>query len=354
MRFKGCSLDGKCWEYPLLNSYGADVGLLGSTHEGGKNMTKSGPALEGMLGIKHPILLGGMSGICDHVLASAVSEAGGLGTLAGAMQTGDTISDEIEKLRNLTDKPFAVNIPIAYYKAGELVDAVIKEGVRVVITAAGNPGVFTGVLKAVGITVIHVVPTPDFARKAEEAGVDAVIAEGFESGGMASKFEIGTLALVPQVVDAVRIPVVAAGGIADARGYLAARALGAAGVSLGTAFLASRECRRIGSPYKELLINSEAMDTAIVARGVHAVRALKNEFYYAVEKKMSERAGKEEIINYIFSSRDLTGGKGILSCGQGVGLIREIMSAREIIEGITEGAEAVLRRLTEEITGEPA
>ncbi len=314
-------------------------------------MTRPGSILKGMLGIKHPILLGGMSGICDYLLASAVSQAGGLGTLAGSMHTGDTISEQIKRLRDLTDKPFAVNIPVAYSKAGDLVDAVIREAVGIVITAAGNPRVFTGQLKAAGITVIHVVPTPELARRAEEAGVDAVIAEGFESGGMASKFEIGTLALVPQVVDAVKVPVIAAGGIADARGYLAARVLGAAGVSLGTAFLASRECLRIGSPYKELLIKSGAPDTGILARGVHAVRALKNDFYHSVEKMLAEGAGKEEVISFILSSRDLTGGKGVLSCGQGVGLIKEIKSVREIIEDIIEGAEETLRRLCRDMNG---
>lgn len=300
------------------------------------------PLLEDLLGIKYPVLLGGMAGITGPGLASAVSEAGGLGTIAGATETGSSLSEQIKRMRSLTGKPFAVNIPLLMSRSVELVDTVIKEKVKIVITAAGTPEKFTGSLKSAGITVIHVVPSPQSALAAEEAGVDAVIAEGFESGGAASIFEIGTLALVPQVVDAVKIPVIAAGGIADARGYLAARILGAAGVSLGTAFLASRECRRVGKELKEQLLKAGASDTAIAARGLHGFRALKNKAYHEIEKMVLEGAGRETLLNIIFSS-DYTNPENFLSCGQGVGLVREIKSVREIIEGMVKGAETILK-----------
>jgi len=307
-------------------------------------MTSLKPTLENLLGIKYPVLLGGMAGITDPELASAVSEAGGLGTIAGVTETGHTLSEQIKKMRTLTDKPFAVNIPLLINRAGDLVDTVIKEKVEIVITAAGAPEKFIDLLKTAGITVIHVVPSPQLAHAAEDAGVDAVIAEGFESGGAASRFEIGTLALVPQVVDTVKIPVIAAGGIADARGYLAARILGATGVSLGTAFLASRECRRVGKALKEQLFEAGASNTAIVARGLHGFRALKNRAYSDIEKMVLEGADKETVMNVIFSS-DYTNPENFLSCGQGVGLIREAKSAREIIEGMVKGAESILNNL---------
>jgi len=305
-------------------------------------LAKLGTAVERLLGIKYPVLLGGMAGITDHALTSAVSEAGGLGTLAGALETGDTMSAQIKKTRELTGKPFAVNIPIHSGKAEELVEAVIRDDVRIVITSAGDPGVFTKRLKEAGITVIHVVPTPRLARRAEEAGVDAVIAEGFESGGRASKFEIGTLALIPQVSDAVKIPVIAAGGISDARGYLAARILGASGVSIGTAFLACRECRRIGDLYREKLLAADASDTAIAARGLRPSRVLKNSFYHTVEQKLADGSSQEEIMHLIYS-QDLAGEERFFSCGQGVGLIKNIRSAGEIIQDIVGGAGKILR-----------
>lgn len=305
--------------------------------------------IERMLGIKYPILLGGMGRVCDPVLASAVSEAGGLGTLVGENKTAQTLCQDINKLRGLTKLPFAVNIPIFYSRAGELIDVVIKEEVKVVITAAGNPQAFTKKLKEAGVTVLQVVSTLDMARKAEEAGVDAVIAEGFESGGMASKTEIGTLALIPQVVDLVGIPVVAAGGIVDARGYLAARALGACGVSLGTVFLASKECHKIGSSFREMLLKSSAQDTAILAKGVFGFRAIKNKAYHTVEQKVAEGANKDEIVKLVNIYMNLSAEECLMSCGQGVGLLKEIKSVGEIIEGIVQGSQRALRALNLEM-----
>lgn len=300
----------------------------------------SSGTLEQLLNIKYPILLGGMAGVTDSLLSAAVSEAGGLGTLAGARLNRMALSQQIKEVREFSDKPFAVNIPLLVDNVEELVQTVIHERVPVVITAAGNPLLFTKRLKEAGSVVIHVIPSPNQAKKAEEAGVDAVIAEGFESGGAASPFEIGTLALVPAVVDSVKIPVIAAGGITDARGYLAVRILGAVGVSMGTAFLASEECRKIGKSYKEHLIKAAVSDTTIAARGVIGTRVLKNRTYATMEQKLAEGVDKRELIAWAFS-QDLTGDDALFSCGQGVGLIREIKSVRKILGSIVEGAEHI-------------
>ena len=182
-----------------------------------------------MLGIEHPIILGGMGGISDGSLAAAVSEAGGLGTIASMSYTAEELKAEIDKGQSLTDKPFAVNVSLLRPDAGDLIEAVLEKGLKTVITAAGSPKKFTAALKDGGATVMHVVANVSMAVKTAEAGVDVIIAEGTESGGVASREEITTFTLIPQVVDVVDIPVVAAGGIGDARGYLAARALGPRG-----------------------------------------------------------------------------------------------------------------------------
>ncbi|MDQ1005303.1 enoyl-[acyl-carrier protein] reductase II [Neobacillus niacini] len=293
-----------------------------------------------LLGIKHPILLAGMAGISDAVLAAAVSNAGGLGTIAGAMETSKSLSEQIKRIRELTDKPFAVNIPLLFDHTEELVETVIKERVKVIITAAGDCQLYTERLKAAGCIVIHVVPSPKQAKKAEDVGVDAVIAEGFESGGAASPYEIGTIALIPQVVDSVNIPVIAAGGIGDARGYLSSFILGASGVSLGTVFLTSKEAQKASSLYKEMLLNSGAADTAIAAKGVLGIRLLKNNLYYEIDRLINNGADRNEI-KFLISSRN----SELLSCGQGVGLIENIRSVYDIIEDLISGAKEIIGEL---------
>jgi enoyl-[acyl-carrier protein] reductase II len=299
--------------------------------------------LSRLLGIRYPILLGGMARISDPILTAAVSEAGGLGTLAAAMETQKSLVQQIRQTRKLTPQPFAVNIPVLIKSPATIVDTVINAGIKVVVTSAGDPRILSARLKAAGILIIHVVSSPEHASRAESAGVDAVIAEGFESGGKASVAEIGTLALIPQVVDAVKIPVIAAGGICDARGYLAARILGAEGVSLGTIFLASKECRKIGAGYREQLISAGVTDTAIAARDVFAIRLLKNNSFHKLETMISKKTALETIRNFIFSS-DLMDPEGLISCGQGVGQIREIKTVREIIDDMVTGAEKILNQ----------
>ena len=298
-----------------------------------------------LFNIKYPIALGGMAGVTDAKLAAAVSEAGGLGTIAAATESAESLTAEISRLRDITALPFAVNIPLMAPKAKDLIQVVIESRVPVVITAAGSPTVFTAALKQAGSRVMHVVPCVDAAKKAEGAGVDAVIAEGFESGGFASPFEIGALALIPQVVDAVRIPVLAAGGVVDARGYAACRILGAEGVSVGTAFLATVECAKIGSAWREQILSGRDVSTKILARGIAPIRMLANQWTEKLAKLVSVGVTKKEIMKFIFSGDPRSSEDGPFGCGQGVGLIRRIRTVKEVMEDFVVGSEELLKRM---------
>jgi enoyl-[acyl-carrier protein] reductase II len=303
-----------------------------------------------LLNIRYPILLGGMAGVTDATLAAAVSEAGGLGTIAAAKESAQSLKESIVNLRKLTKQPFAVNIPIIVPQVKELIAEVIECQVPIVITAAGSPSGYTDILKAAHIKVIHVIPCVDAAKKAEDAGVDAVIAEGFESGGFASPYEIGTLALIPQVVDVIKIPVIAAGGIADARGYAACLILGAEGVSVGTAFLATVECSQIGSAWRTQIINGNDTSTKVVARGVMPLRMLINSSSNSLEKLVAEGASKKDIVNYIFTMDTMSSKDGPFPCGQAVGLIKKIRTVREVIEDLVYSAKILINRLYIEST----
>lgn len=298
-----------------------------------------------LLKISHPILLGGMAGVGNAGLAAAVSEAGGLGTLAGATLSGQGLAKEIEKLKLLTEKPFAVNIPIMVPQVSELVSVVINNAVPVVVTAAGDPSKYVSQFKDAGIRVIHVAPTSDLARKAEEAGVDAVIAEGFESGGFASPYEIGALALVPTVVDAVDIPVIAAGGIVDARGYAACLILGAEGISVGTAFLLTKECTAVGNAWRRQMLEAGDASTRIFARGVAPLRALVNSYTVALEKRVGEGMTRKDFIREIQTANWYGEEDGLFSCGQGVGLLRQVRTVKEVMEGFVAGADTIFANM---------
>jgi enoyl-[acyl-carrier protein] reductase II len=228
-----------------------------------------------LLGIEHPVILGGMLQIGGARLAAAVSEAGGLGTL-GQRPSLEAWHDEIKKTRSLTDKPFAVNLPMHAAELDKRIEIVIKEGVRIVVTAAGNPKTVMPALHGAGIVVMHVVASVDQARKVEAAGVNVIVAEGGESGGMVARDRVSTLVLVPMVVDAVKVPVVAAGGIADGRGLVAALALGAQGVQLGTRFIATPECEA-PDIWKQAIIRARETDTMVVPRGKAQGRVLKED-----------------------------------------------------------------------------
>lgn len=302
-----------------------------------------------LLGIEHPIILGGMARISDAVLAAAVSNAGGLGTIASMSYPLEGLKREVDKARSLTDKPFAVNISLLRPDAGDLVEALLEMGVKTVITAAGSPKKFTTRLKEGGAVVMHVVASVGMAVKTAEAGVDVIIAEGTESGGVASREETTTLTLIPQVVDAVNVPVVAAGGVGDARGYLAARALGAQGVQMGTVFLVSKECKAISDLYKHVLIEANDSATGIAARGGIGMRMIKNSFFQEVEKAAASGKSGAELFKLMESrmgdaAKDADSGAFV--CGQVAGLIKEVRSVREIIESIVNGAESLLKDLS--------
>lgn len=238
-------------------------------------------ALTDLLGIEYPIIQGGMMVISGAELVAAVSNAGGLGVLGQKGNSPDTLPawrEEIRKIKALTDRPFAVNLPLHVPFIAEALDIIFEEAVPVVATAAGNPLPVLPQLKAHGVTVMHVIPSVKMARRVAEAGVDVIVAEGGESGGMIARDRVSTMVLVPMVVDTVEIPVVAAGGIADARGLLAALALGAQGVQMGTRFLVTRECTA-SDDHKEAILRAQDTDTRVVPIGRANARMLKEELH---------------------------------------------------------------------------
>ncbi len=272
-----------------------------------------------MLGIDYPIIQGGMMGISNSPLVAAVSNAGGLGTLGQNMDM-NRWHDEIKKTRDLTEKPFALNLPMHTPELPNKLDIILKEEIKVVVTAAGSPARLMDELKGAGITVMHVVANVKQAVKVESAGVDAIIAEGGESGGMVAKDRVSTMVLIPAVVDAVKVPVVAAGGIADARGLVAAMALGAQGVQIGTKFIATDECDA-PDKWKQALVTAKETDTKVVPRGNAQGRVL-----------------KEEIM------------AGAMA-GVVTGLIDNVETTEQVIKRIIGDSEAVLKGATEQISG---
>jgi len=310
-----------------------------------------------LLGIEYPIIQGGMVWIANAELAAAVSNAGGLGLIspnAGMSRNGDQLENlkqQIKIAKDLTSKPFGVNLPILNNPQIEaLVDVVIEAKVKVVATAAGNPALYTGRFKEAGIKVLHLVAAVRHAQSAERRGVDAVIAEGYEAGGHNGLDELTTLTLVPQVVDAVKIPVVAAGGIADARGIVAALALGAEGVQMGTRFVATRECAAHQN-FKEAVVKASDTDTAITGRKLGPTRILKNELAAQLLEMEATGASVEELLAVIGSGRSRTGQfdgdlvNGEAYCGSIAGMIKEIKSVAEVMHDIVEGYDKVIARL---------
>lgn len=290
-----------------------------------------------LLNIKYPIFQGGMAWVSDSSLAAAVSNAGGLGIIAGANAPASFVREEIRKAKELTDKPFGVNIMLLSENADELSDIVIEEGVKVVTTGAGNPGKYIEKWKNAGIRIIPVVASVALAKRMEKAGADAIIAEGCEAGGHIGK--LTTMVLVPQVADAVNIPVIAAGGIGDGRGVAAAFILGAKAVQLGTRFLVANECT-IHDNYKQAIINSKDIDTVVTGRATgHPVQVIKNKLarkYINIEKENVSLERMEEIgrgaLRKAVKDGDMENGS--IMAGQISGIIKKRQSAREIIEEI--------------------
>lgn len=290
-----------------------------------------------MLGIRYPLIQGGMANIADHRLASAVSNAGGLGLIAASADTAESVRDKIRLCRELTDKPFGVNIMLMNPHAVEIAAMVAEEKVAVVTTGAGNPAAYIPAWKQAGIIVIPVVASCAMARWMERAGADAVVAEGQEAGGHIG--ELTTLALIPQVMDRVNIPVIAAGGIGDHRGVLAAFALGAKGVQVGTVLLASEECP-IHENYKKMILKANDIDTLVTGRQTGApVRVLKNPMAKHYLEMAEQKVSREELEKLTLGSlsRAVFEGDietGSFMAGQIAGMVRSVRPVREIIESL--------------------
>lgn len=300
-----------------------------------------------MLGIRYPLFQGGMAWIADARLAAAVSEAGGLGLISSINFGTEAVREEIRKCRTLTDKPFGVNIMLQAPNAAEVADMVIEEGVSILTTGAGSPAVYMPKWKEAGIRVIPVVASVAYAIKMQECGADAVIAEGAESGGHVG--DNHTMALLPQIVDALDIPVMAAGGIFDGRGAAAAFMLGACGVQVGTRFLVADECH-VHENYKEKLIKASDVSTIVTGKSMgDAVRCLKNPFSKKFFKMEYDPAvPKEEVLRFGTGSLrkavfDGDNASGSFLAGEVAGMITRCQPAAEIVEDIMGGAEKLLR-----------
>lgn len=299
-----------------------------------------------MLGIKYPVLQGGMAWIADAELAAAVSNAGGLGIISAMNANGEWVREQIQKAKQLTDKPFGVNIMLASPHVEEVAQIVAEEKVAVVTTGAGNPSKYMKLWLEADMKVIPVVASTGMAKLIARNGASAVIAEGGESGGHVG--ELSTMVLVPQVCDVVDIPVIAAGGIADGRGMAAAFYLGASGVQMGTAFLVAKECN-VHPNYKEKVLKAKDIDTMRTGiRQGHPVRVLKNQFAREYAQKEFDSGVSDEELNQLGSGslpRAAINGDtltGSFMCGQIAGLIREERTAEEIVTGIVSHAEQLL------------
>jgi len=300
-----------------------------------------------ILGSEYPIIQGAMRRISLGELAAAVSRAGGFGIIGASGMEGNALRAEVRKARSLTDRPFGLNIPLYRPNAFEALEIAVEEGLRAVTTSAGDPGKVIRRVKEAGLRILHVVATVEMARKAEGAGVDAVIAVGAEGGGHVGRDEISTLVLIPQVADAVRMPVVAAGGIGDGRGLVAAFALGAEGVQMGTRFLATQQST-VPPSYKQAILNARDDGTMIAARKGYPIRVLKNQAALAV-REMDERGATQAEINAFVDSLSDKGkggeGEGLMSAGQIAGLIQDIKTVEEVIRSMVAEAKSVAQKL---------
>ena len=305
-----------------------------------------------LLGIEYPLIQGGMAWVATAELAAAVSNGGGLGLIAAGGAPADVVSAQIRKCRELTDKPFGVNVMLMSPFAEEVMQVVIEEKPAVVATGAGNPGKYMEALKEAGIKILPVIASVAMAQKVAKQGADAVIAEGTEAGGHIG--EITTMCLTPQIVDAVDIPVVCAGGIADVRGAVAAFALGADGVQVGTRFICSDECIAHEN-YKQAVLKAKDRDAVVTGRSTGApVRALKNKLTKEYQRLESENATAEEIeqlgvggLRRAFEEGDVQ--MGSLMAGQSAAMVKEIMPCADIIKNYFEDIDNVLARIKDNI-----
>ena len=300
-----------------------------------------------LLGIKHPIIQGGMAWVAEHHLAAAVSEAGGLGLIGGANAPAEVVREEIRKAKALTKKPIGVNVMLLSPHADEIAKVVVEEGIGVVTTGAGNPENYIEMWKAAGVKIIPVVASVALAKRMERYGADAVVAEGCESGGHIG--EQTTMTLVPQVVDAVSIPVIAAGGIGDGRGIAAAFMLGAEAVQIGTRFVVSDESI-VHENYKQRIIKAKDIDSAVTGRSHgHPVRCLRNQMTREYVKLEQEGKSFEELeyltlgkLREAVQEGDIT--NGTVMAGQIAGMIYKTQTCKEMIDEMMEQAEKLLNR----------
>lgn len=298
-------------------------------------------SLTALFNIKYPIVQAGMVWCSGWRLASAVSNAGGLGLIGSGSMHPEVLREHIKKCKNSCTQPFGVNVPLLYPEIDKLMDVILKEGVRIVFTSAGNPATWTSCLKAEGIKVVHVVSNVKFARKAEDAGADAIVAEGFEAGGHNGREETTTLCLVPMVADAVKLPVIAAGGIASGRAMMAAMVLGASGVQIGSRFVATSESSA-HQLFKEKVIQLNEGETMLSLKKLVPVRLIKNAFYQQVELAENSNASREQLMELLGKGRAKKGmfegdlENGELEIGQIAATFKEIKPAAHIVAEIWE------------------
>ncbi|MCD0474935.1 nitronate monooxygenase [Flavobacterium sp. EDS] len=290
-----------------------------------------------LFNIKYPIIQAGMIWNSGYKLASAVSNAGGLGIIGAGSMYPEVLREHIQKCKKATSKPFGVNVPMLYPNIDEIINIIIDEGVKIVFTSAGNPKTWTSFLKEKGITVVHVVSSTIFALKAQEAGVDAIVAEGFEAGGHNGRDETTTFTLIPMVREKITIPLIAAGGIATGKGMLAAMILGADGVQIGSRFAASTESSAHEN-FKQTIVDVKEGGTQLTLKELAPVRLIKNKFYQDVQALYEKCPTKEELVALLGRARAKRGmfegdlEEGELEIGQIAGLIHDIKPAADIIE----------------------
>jgi enoyl-[acyl-carrier protein] reductase II len=305
-----------------------------------------------LFGIEYPIIQAGMIWCSGWKLASSVSNAGGLGVIGSGSMQPEILLEHIVKCKKATSKPFGVNVPLLYSQAEDIFDILVREKVGVVITSAGNPSTWTSRLKEHGIKVIHVIASVKSARKCMESGVDAIVAEGFEAGGHNGREETTTMTLIPLIRKAVSTPLIAAGGIATGRGMLAAMALGADGVQMGTRFVVTEESSA-HPEFKRRIIESKDGDTALMIKKVVPVRLLKNSFTESIGEMEARGASAEELSRFLGKGRSRLGmfegdlSEGELEIGQVSAILDEIKPAREVIDEIMKEFYEAKKELTE-------
>lgn len=317
---------------------------------GSQKMLSQNHKLTELFGIKYPIIQGGMVWVSGGKLAGAVSKSGGLGLVGAGSMKPELLSEHIKKAQSITTNPLGINVPLLYKYSEDQIKTALDLGIRIFFTSAGSPKKYTSFLKDKGCTVVHVTSSPELALKCEAAGVDAIVAEGFEAGGHNGRDEITTMTLIPQVVDAVKIPVIAAGGIGDGRAIVAAMALGASGVQLGSRFAATKESSAHAN-FKQAIVNAKPGSTMLSMKKLVPVRLLKNKFYEDITTMENNCDDPEKIQEHLGKGRAKAGmlegdmDEGELEIGQISGLISDIPSVEECMKDLVAGYNQVVKKL---------